>query len=619
MAVALAMALFPAALAPSCESEPRLIFYYETGLLPWSNHSPAATLMREAAACGYTEMVVADGSLQNWQPIPLATAANLSLWQRSAEALDISLIPLIFPFSVPEFTIYPSSTLGGELAEPLFSAGVPMRVSTDGRRLLHTPTSLLHNGNFSSFGSGEFAGWRLQRPGARTFVDTRTTHSPGASLRIGAGFGPAMASQPLRAPSRRQLNVSFWAKSQNLSTVQYNVEVCAIDGTQPFSMGRRISWHSMVINATQDWTHFSFVASSWQGPIGLFVGLQPDNIDPHLQPMNGSLWFDDIVVEDTALHNLVRRAGAPLRIYDPHTGIAFREGIDYHRVAPSPKFSADASSTTNITLPSTTRLATGQRVLVDYYAVDLVFGGGTYACMMHHDSKNDRCECVLDYFRPCVFIDRKYIGIAVFRYMERTMQSVLGQYDKYKAMFIHYDEIRTMHGCELCSGPFDTAGALLAWHARNATQIIRNATGRGGAKFNGTVMTWDDMFNPHHNAGDDYFLVNGTLNGSWLGLDPSVTVVNWGAGDPSDGKSGLKFFSRRGHDQIFAGYYDSKDGAASARAEWEIAQDDSPGATGADSRRKCLDVHNLAQRLQPAVPIRRNYQEPLVYLCRLEN
>ena len=38
-----------------------------------------------------------------------------------------------------------------------------------------------------------------------------------------------------------------------------------------------------------------------------------------------------------------------------------------------------------------------------------------YSCMMHHD---------------------------MFRYMERTMQSVLGQYDKYRAMFIHYDEIR---------------------------------------------------------------------------------------------------------------------------------------------------------------------------------
>jgi len=109
-----------------------------------------------------------------------------------------------------------------------------------------------------------------------------------------------------------------------------------------------------------------------------------------------------------------------------------------------------------------------EKVLADYYAVDLVFGGDTYACMMHHD---------------------------MFRYMERTMQSVLGQYllwgtlvhskestifhvgncgfklcanvprsryEKYSGMFIHYDEIRTMHGCELCSGPFDTAGELLA-------------------------------------------------------------------------------------------------------------------------------------------------------------
>ena len=412
--MALLAAVLSALASPPGDPEPRLIFYYETGLLPWSDHSPAATLMKEAAKCGYTEMVVADGALQSWEPIPPLTAANLTLWQRSAESLGISLTPLIFPFSVPEFTIYPSSPLGGELAEPLFTAGAPLRVSGDGRRLLHTPTGLLHNGNFSEHGDGGFAGWRLQRTGVRTFVDTRTTHSPGASLRIGAGFGPAMASQHLRAPSRRQLNVSFWAKSENLSTVQYNVEVCAIDGSQPFSMGRRISWHSMVINATQDWTFFSFVASSWQGPIGLFVGLQPDNADPHLQPMNGSLWFDDIAVEDTVLHNLVRRAGAPLRIYEPDTGRAFREGTDY-RVTPAAKFSSDASSTANVTLPLTTRLVAGQLVLADYYAVDLVFGRGTYSCLMHHD---------------------------MFRYMERTMQSVLGQYDKYRAMFIHYDEIR---------------------------------------------------------------------------------------------------------------------------------------------------------------------------------
>ena len=92
-------------------------------------------------------------------------------------------------------------------------------------------------------------------------------------------------------------------------------------------------------------------------------------------------------------------------------------------------------------------------------------------------------------------------------------------------------------------------------------------------------MTWDDLFNPYHNAVDNYFLVNGTLNGSWLGLDPTTVVVNWGAGDAVSGRPGLKFFSERGHPQVFAGYYDSHDGVMSATAE--VARAAEPGtATG---------------------------------------
>ena len=359
-----------------------------------------------------------------------------------------------------------------------------------------------------------------------------------------------MAMQDLTRtiPARRQLKISYWSKSLNFSTVQYNVEVCKIDRAQPFHMGRRISWHSMVINATQDWTKYEFVASSWDGEVGLFVGLQPDGAPtPQQQPTTGSIWFADIQVEDTAMHNVVRRAGAPLRIYDPVSLVQYKEGRDFDTIAPVANFTGFSSgpqSTSNITAPKGSRLQPGQRVLADYYAVDLVFGGDTYACMMHHD---------------------------MFQYMERTMQSVLGQYDKYAGMFIHYDEIRTMHGCELCSGPFDTAGELLAWHAANATWTIKNAAGKSGKRFTNPVMTWDDMFNPFHNAGDSYFLINGTLNGSWLGLDPSVTVVNWGAGDPDTGRQGLEFFSQRGHEQIFAGYYDSHDGVASATSEVRIA------------------------------------------------
>ena len=386
-------AVAAAAATEASVAPPRLVVYYETGLLPWAETNPAAQVMKKAASCGYTEMVVADGSLQGVKPIEGELAANLSQWQAFAEKLGIGITPLIYPFSVPEYTIYASSTLGAELAEPLFSKGVPFQVSDDGRRLLHRPTSFLVNGDLSQHDSAAntFDGWAQTLPGNRTFVDTKTVRLGGKpSLRIGAGFGAAMMMQNLSTvPSRRQLRISYWAKSEKLSTVQYNVEVCMLDPTQPLGLGRRISWTSMRINATQDWTQFEFVTSSWNGGLGLFIGLQPDGAPtPLQQPMNGSLWFADIVLEDTALVNTVRRTGAPLRVYAPDGTHAFVEGRDFDPIAPASNFTGFSKgfrNTANVTLPVTgSTLQPGDHVLIDYYAVDLVFGGDTCASAARH-------------------------------------------------------------------------------------------------------------------------------------------------------------------------------------------------------------------------------------------
>jgi hypothetical protein len=387
-----AAAAVAAAGSDGAAAPPRLVVYYETGLLPWSETNPAAQVMKQAASCGYTEMVVADGSLQGVKPIKGELAANLSEWQAFAEKLGLGITPLIYPFSVPEYTIYASSPLGGELAEPLFSKGAPFQVSTDGRRLLHRPTSFLTNGDLSRHDSAAntFEGWMQTLPGNRTFVDTKTVGPSGKpSLRIGAGFGSAMMMQNLSTiPLRRQLRISYWAKSEQLSTVQYNVEVCKLDPTQALGLGRRISWTSMVINATQEWTQFEFVSSSWDGGLGLFVGLQPDGaLTPMQQPMNGTLWFADIVVEDTALVNTVRRAGAPLRVYTPDGTRTFVEGRDFDPIAPPANFTGFSKgfrNTANVTLPATgSTLQPGDHVLIDYYAVDLVFGGDTCASAAH--------------------------------------------------------------------------------------------------------------------------------------------------------------------------------------------------------------------------------------------
>ena len=38
------------------------------------------------------------------------------------------------------------------------------------------------------------------------------------------------------------------------------------------------------------------------------------------------------------------------------------------------------------------------------------------------------------------------------------------------------------------------------------------------------------MFDPHHNAVDNYYLVNGSLKGSWEGLSRDVIIANWNGG-----------------------------------------------------------------------------------------
>jgi hypothetical protein len=60
------------------------------------------------------------------------------------------------------------------------------------------------------------------------------------------------------------------------------------------------------------------------------------------------------------------------------------------------------------------------------------------------------------------------------------------------------------------------------------------------------------MFDPYHNAVDNYYLVNGSLRVS--NAPSSARIVNWNF-DKRD--QSLKHFADRGHSQTLAGYYDS--------------------------------------------------------------
>ena len=326
----------------------------------------------------------------------------------------------------------------------------------------------------------------------------------------------------------------------------------------------------------------------------------------------GSIWFDSVEVEETALLNVVRRDGAPLALTAEGSAEPLVEGKDFSPVSDPfwERFYGphEAGESANLhEVPSVRalpggRLRPGQRVTLDYYALSPVFGGSGSSCLTHP---------------------------AIRRYMQQNIQAMVGFNQGFPGYLMSYDEMRTGHSCELCAQHGETMGDLLAEHLRNATAIARKAAGPKAELF-----IWDDMcahpadprcsahrrsaltrhhrlvvsrFNPYHNAHADYFLINGTVAGSWADIPPEVNVMNWGppiscscggwgsqthqkpkpgtcpchiaeatpggsSGTTTNYSAGLEFFSKLGLRQTVGGYYDSRNGTGSAELEVELAR-----------------------------------------------
>jgi hypothetical protein len=139
---------------------------------------------------------------------------------------------------------------------------------------------------------------------------------------------------------------------------------------------------------------------------------------------------------------------------------------------------------------------------------------------------------------------------------------------KPNTFFMSHDEIRVAGWCRACQDSKQTPGALLAANARRCVEIIKEVNPKA------RIVVWSDMFDPHHNAVDRYYLVNGTLAESWKDLPEDVIIANWNGGK---GTASLKWFADRGHAQIIAGYYD---GDLSNFEKWQAAAKGVPKVGG---------------------------------------
>jgi hypothetical protein len=154
--------------------------------------------------------------------------------------------------------------------------------------------------------------------------------------------------------------------------------------------------------------------------------------------------------------------------------------------------------------------------------------------------------------------------IELLRDQARRMVAAWGA----KGYMMSHDEIRLLNWCDACRSRNLDAGPLLADNVKACAQILRDLNPGG------RIHVWSDMFDPHHNAHRNYYLVRGDLAGSWEGLGKDVIIVPWYFEKRNES---LKFFADRGHRQLIAGYYDAKPEKV---RDWISAAQPYPGVIG---------------------------------------
>lgn len=492
-------------------------------------------LFDRAAAAGYNGVILTDFKFGKMEGRPANYLANLARTRKAAADRHLALIACVMPVG------YAGEILQNDpnLAEGVPASAVPFLVHGDTARITDAP-ELLTNGGAETDGGKKIAGWEwVDGPGVQVARDTTQHHSGVASLRFSSfstnAAGNCRAVTTLAVAPHRQYHLSFWLRSVGLA---HPGEVHAtILGSKDVSLNHA----NLGVQSDQDWTqHHVVFNSEEQTSVRLYLGIWGGT--------TGAFWIDDASLTACAGINLLRRDGCPVVVTDDAGATTYREGSDYAAwSAPESghqpwagEFAVWHPEPALHLLPRS-RIVDGQRLRVSYYHAVTVYDGQVALCLRHPDT---------------------------FRYLRSEVEALQRQLAP-TGWLMNYDEIRCARRCALCATASD-AGTLLAEHVQRCTALIREVAPQT------RILTWNDMFDPQHNAHGDYYHVAGNWAGSWQGLAPDVEIINWNGGKA---RESLGFFAKRGQHQVIAGFYDDP-AVATGIAHWREAATGLPGITG---------------------------------------
>ncbi len=509
--------------------------YVQTNLLVDKNADDLIALMERAARAKYNGVMLADYKFNLLGQMEPRYFANLDRVKAAAGRLKLDLVPSLFPIG------YSGGVLGHD---PNLAAGLPVRDApfvVRGGRLAPDDPLVLVNGDFEQLGAGRnaerFAGWDWQDPAVQ--ADRTVVRSGRVALRmrdigtVDPQHGHGRIVQTLSVQPFRCYHLSVWIKTESFETPgQARVQV--LTEGQPSSL----NYQNLGVKRTQDWTqHHVCFNTLTHTRVRVYLGVWGGK--------GGTIWWDDARLEPAGFFSVLRRDGCPLKIASVDGRTVYEEGRDFARVV-DPRLGHAGFSIWHAgpapAVPPGSRLREGDRVRASYYVPAVV-----------HDSQV-----------ACELTEPKLYELLADQ--ARRVHAAFG--DSAAGWMMSHDEVRVGGWDAIAEAKGWTAGQWLADNVRRCQAIARQV--RPGVP----LYVWSDMFDPTHNARDNYYLVKTTWAASWEGLDKDTVIVNWYFGNR---EKGLPWFASRGHRQILAGYYD---GRPEQIVEWLRSADKVDGVIG---------------------------------------
>ena len=507
-------------------------FYVQTNLATDANIQKLLPVMEQAKSLGYNGMVLADAKFGRLAQMKPAYFANVEKVKKKAADLDLPITPVVA--NVGNASQLISGNMNLAEGQPVIKAPYIVK---DGALVPVSQVSF-RNGSFEDSNSNKLADFTSQdAAGVSSMIDTSVAHSGRASLRL-EDFrdknpsGNVRVTQVLDVHPWQQYRVQLWIKSEGLDK---NAGVRCFAAT---SSGKRLCFMDLEVAKTQDWKQHTIIFNSQDNDrVTLFAGMFGGN--------KGKVWIDDIDVKEAQFLNVLRRPGTPVTV-ETKDGKAFTEGEDFERVEDPSVNRTDVSGVFNfdhdfpVIKVKGNKLKEGDKVLVSYTHAVVTETSKVTIC----PSEPASAEVLLDQFKRVVDLFKP------------------------SGLYLAHDEIRVADTCPLCLSRHLSPGELYAEDLRNCYKLAQKALPGG------TVYVWSDMFDPNHNAHEDYYLSNGDWKDSWKGIDPKMVVVNWNF---QKREKSIPFFDGLGVHQILGGYYDRPVGEIS---DWLDAAKSTPNVDG---------------------------------------